>query len=255
MLKLCLVSCVVLILVSCTHLPQGYRSRNVGGISIVKNAELAGGNYQKEEFHVPFGKKRDGTEVVEVFLAKAKDKGARYVTDLSITLVTKKETDWEFCTTVVTPEGETTIHHETVYQPSESRTRYESRPVTQYVTEYERQCRMVSKPVFGWETHYEQEYDSFSKSYRSVPRSRPVTHYESQQECQSTPVSRTVTRYETQLTNEYIPAKWETISKAYTKWKLVENAPSCTRSKEGPSTVETPNFVRGLIYKGSALKE
>jgi hypothetical protein len=118
---------------------------------------------------------------------------------------------------------------------------------------------------------YRSQYDSFSKSTRSVPQTEHYTAYESHFECKSAPVTRlrsemvsknecgfetvtrTVTRYEFQLESTYVPPQMELV----TRQRLRELEPVCY-DLEGPAddpSLSPPsvarssgNRIEGKIY-------
>jgi hypothetical protein len=240
----------------CAHV-AGYENSKVEGIKVLKSTQAASlAEYTPQGFEHSFAKGEDSTKAVIDFLANAKKAGADYVSDIKISIVTDKES----CATLLVPEEE--IKSNPVIKTTSGRTEtsYVLKPVTRTVTENEYRCQMVQKPVQSSETYYDQQYDSYSKSSRSVPRTRYVTRYESQNDCRYTPVTKTATRYEYEWESHYIPPKTEYLSENYSEWKLLESEPTCVKHDDalkmkasGPSSpspaVGTLGTVSAQIYK------
>jgi hypothetical protein len=112
------------------------------------------------------------------------------------------------------------------------------------VTRYENRCHMVSKPVQRTETTYTTQYDSFSKSYRSVPQTRSVTHYEMQNECRLEPVQRMETQWEYTLESRYEPPRMEYLSSK----RLKQSEPVCYAAEDGAKK----SRVVGKAYRAGA---
>ena len=244
-----------ILLTSCSSLISGYTSREVPEIRIVKREQLAELELKELNFSMPFGEKQDGTHLVETFLLQAKNQGAKYVSDLSTTLTNKKGDEYEVCTTRITPEEKVSSITESNYKPGTVNNTYVQKPVSRMTTEYEYRCAPVLRPVQRMETVYQSQYDSSSKSYRSVPSTRYVTRNEYQQECRSEPVTRYVTRYESQLEAQYIAPLWERVTKTYSEWKLVESAPVCELVTTPPLNTAQPHEMKGKIYVVSESAE
>ena len=99
---------------------------------------------------------------------------------------------------------------------------------------------LVSKPVMETETTYQSQYDSFSKSYRSVPQTRSVTRYRMQNECRSEPVTRTETHWEYTTQTRFIPPRTEMLVER----RLTETEPVCHVAAEGAvSRVEGKTYT------------
>ncbi len=235
-------------LIGCAHVPQGYKSPHAPNIKIIKHSELDTLTTTSKPYSIYFGNQDDGTRAVEEFLKKAQAEGASFVTDLTITLRGANEKGWNACWTNIDPEGETIRQNETRLVPGQTKSNYVLKPVSRMVTEYEYRCHPVQKSYTDYETVYESQYDYYSKSYRSVPRSRAVTKYRSEQECRSEPVTRMATRYEYQFENQYVPPRWETIATYHTEWKLMESEPECRVETTSPPDPKLPNEVSGVIY-------
>ena len=235
----------------------------------------------------PFEGDANGTQLVEEFLARADRERVELLTDVAIYFPARDPRDGRVveCRSSIVPERVT----ETRTIPA----RYESvsinKPVTRMVTESEYRCKMVTKyenktyteyqqkcgsvmrPVTRTRTAYRSQYDSFSKSYRSVPYTETYTAYESHYECKSEPVTKTkmepvmrnecssemvtksVTRYEFQLENRYVPPQLEVIQRQ----RLRELDPQCyaVPVADGPpgsaltNRIEGRGFTRGAPAK------
>jgi hypothetical protein len=252
--------------------PVGYEDPRVPGVAVVNAPEVQKKDVREENIVVAadvartkglasrdevqsFGPDQDGTKLIVDFLAKARERGARYVSDIAIYFATTQEQKPVECKVAVYPADtvvpvETPAHTTLVptqvpvmrlVTEQEYRCHFVSKPVTHTETQYEQRCHMVSKPVTRYETTYTTQYDFATKSSRSVPQSRPVTHYESQNECRSEPVMKqvmrsemqnqcafepvthNVTRYEFQLAMHYVPARLDYVQQK----KLAQTDPVC----------------------------
>lgn len=229
---------------------------------------------------IPFTDGRDGTELVTRFFQDADRSGASLISELAIIIETARDGRSVACRTEIVPESVT----ETQLRPAQYKSVSVQRPVQKMVTEQvyrckpvtrsemrshserEQRCGSVTRPVQRTRTVYTTQYDSFSKSSRSVPRTESYTAYESRYECKSEPVTRmrsemvtktecsfesvtrTVTRYEFQLESSYIPAHMETL----TRQRLRELDPVCYElelSADDPS-LSPPSQVRGNRIEG-----
>jgi hypothetical protein len=209
--------------------PIGYEDPRVPGVAVVNPPEVREKEVSEENFVVAsgaarakgltpqdeaqsFGTDQDGTKLLIDFLAQARARGARYVSNIAIYVATTRDEKPVECKVGVYPEDEVVpveVPAHTTMVPTqvpvtrlvteqEYRCHLASKPVSRTETQYEQRCRMVQKPVTRYETTYTTQYDYMTKSNRSVSQSRPVTHYESQNECHSEPVMHQVTRYEMQ---------------------------------------------------------
>lgn len=199
--------------------------------------------FTSEVFVQKFEDKQDGTKLVLDYLKAAKEKGARYISNLKISIASTQDEKKTFCTTEIHPKSETKSKLKQTYTPSTYKGKYKLKPVTRMVTEYSYNCQYRTKPVMKMETTYTQQYDYYSKSYRSVPKTRYVTRYESVRECNYQPVSKMVLRYEYQYETEYIPPKWGIIEDHYTGWQLEESEPLCEDLNSDKS-----HEISGLIF-------
>jgi len=224
-------------------------------VRVVAAVEAAAAGWTGRPVSRTFGAGRDGTELVSTLLAEAERGGAVAVSDITITLAASTEDGPAECRTQILPErvSETRLTPAThrlvpvqrmvsrmVTEP-QYRCHMESRPETRSVTTYELRCRSVSRPVTRTRTTYSHQYDSRTRSSRSVPRTESYTTYESRQECHSEPVhrmktetvmknvcrhettTRTVTRYEHHWQSQYVPPRLETL----THHRLREGTPDC----------------------------
>jgi hypothetical protein len=238
----------LLSMVACVHGPEGYTAPDARGVVLTTQAEASKGGLEAWTLQVPFGAKQDGTELVLDFMKRAEQAGASYVSDVSIVLASEQDGQPVECRTRVEPRADTQLRHATVMRPGHTQSRMELVPVTRTVTEHEYRCHMVSEMRMVPETYTETQYDSFSKSSRSVTRTRMVTRSESRNQCNSVPVTRTVTRYEHQFRNEFIPPRFETELRPYTTWALQESAPECTPHEGTAAPATRPNRIEGTLY-------
>ncbi len=234
---------IVLSMLGCVNYYPGYSMEGAEDIKIIKPDMPGIENYSSEIMEVTFEKKQDGTQLILEFLKKAQEKGALYVSDITITINSVAESQPVSCVTEILPIDKTTAKTEPVYTSSKYQGKYVYKPVMKMVTEYQYKCEYVSKPVREQETYYTTEYDNYSKKSKSVSKTRYVTRYKSQQECASKPVTRYVTRYEYQYESEYIPPKLEYITRYYTTWELKESEPACT-----DGDVTESNMITGKLY-------
>ena len=222
---------------------------------VVAAGEAASAGWLGRPVAHTFGPGRDGTELVSALISEAEQQGAVAISDIAITLAAPGDDGPTECRTQILPEtvSETRLtpaRHRMVslHKPVSRlvtephyRCHMESRPETRSVTEYEQRCRSVSRPVTRTRTTYSHQYDSRTRSSRSVPRTESYTTYESRQECRSEPVHRTrthnvmknvcryetvthtVTRYEHQWQSQYVPPRLET----FTHHRLREGTPDC----------------------------
>jgi hypothetical protein len=250
---------------------------------VVSSDEAERSGLAPQPLALPFAGARDGTEVVAQYLAAADRAQARLISELAIVIESTREGRPIACRTEVVPEElrDTQLrpgrHHTVpVSRPvqrtvteMEYRCRHAMKPQTRTVTESERQCGTVQKPVTRTRTTYSSQYDWASKSTKQVPRTETYTAYESHyecnsrpvtksktemvssQDCRSEPVTRQVTRYEFQLESQYIPPRWETV----TRQRLRELEPVCVEldlpDEPGvaPPSVVRGNRIEGRIYR------
>lgn len=228
---------------------------------------------------IPFAGGRDGTELVAQFFQEADRARAQMISELAIILETTQDGRPVECRTEIVPESIT----ETQLRPGQYKTVSVQRPVQRTVTEqqyrckpvmrsemrshteYEQRCGSVMRPVQRTRTVYSTQYDSFSKSSRSVPRTEYYTAYESHYECKSQPVTRmrsemvsrsecgyepvtrTVTRYEFQLESQYVPPHMETL----TRQRLRELDPVCY---EIEAAADDPSLAPPTRARGSRIE-
>lgn len=206
---------------------EGHRHRDVPEVPVVGEdaaRKLVG---QWVDLQVPFDADEDTTAAMLAFLQRARDAGAKAVTDVEIQVVVSDPVAPSLCRTPVTPRGRPERVRDVVTRPARFEHRSEMTPVTRMVTENRYECQLVSKPVSRYETQYQYQYDPMSRSSRSVPVSRHVTRSELQNECAFRPVTRMVTRYEWQTRSRYIPPQWDVILRTHVEWDLTEGEPSC----------------------------
>jgi hypothetical protein len=222
---------------------------------IVAPHEAEARGYAWQSTLLQFGDEPDGTKLLMELLARAKAKGAAYVSDVRFHFVTAKGGKPVECeitiqpedvpAPVVVPEKVERVQAMVPVQRTVTEHEYKCTPVmrpnTHYVTEMQNQCASEMVPVTRTETTYVTQYDYTSKSSRSVPQTRTVTSYESryscrpqsvgrmvtdyrtEQDCHTEPVTRSVTRYEFQLQTHFVPPHLEYVQKR----KLSESEPVC----------------------------
>lgn len=254
-MKRVVIGLVLLTPLSCAHpqRPVGHETPHVPGIRIIMRAQADKLGLKGAKRELRFGDKQDGTKLVLDFLEEAKRAGSKYVSDICIILVTRRDGKLVSCETRLTPFAKKESYKVPHQTPARTEQRVVSRPVTRTVTEYQYQCRMVSRPVTRMQTTYQYQYDYASKSSRSVPVTRMVTSYEHRNDCRSVPVTRTVTRYEHQLETKYIPPRLTYLSAHYTDFDLIESMPSCEPVPNGPARGgKLPHRLVGIVYEGSS---
>jgi hypothetical protein len=240
---------------------------------IVAPQEAEARGYSWQGTLLQFGDQPDGTKLLMELLARAKDKGAAYVSDVRFHFVTAKNGKPVECeigihpedapAPIAVPEHVERVNVMAPVQRSVTEQQYQcrpvSRPTTRYVTEMQNQCRSEMVPVTRYETTYTTQYDYSTKSSRTVSQSRPVTSYESryschpqsvgrtvtdyrmEQDCHSEPVTRTVTRYEFQLQNHFVPPHLEYVQQR----RLKETEPVCYVAAAG---AEQGNRLEAKLY-------
>jgi len=225
------------------------------GPRVVSHAEAARSGYKSRAVSLAFGSGADGSQLIERLLKEADAADAALVSDISINLVASGEQGPTECRTAVVPESVT----ETREIPARYQLVSVQKPVTREVTEneyrchmtshleqrtatdYQQRCSQVSRPVQRSRTSYSSQYDSFTKSSRSVPHTEYYSENESHTECRMEPVQRQktesvprnecryepvthlATRYEWQLDNQYTPPQVE----VYRRHRLRELEPNC----------------------------
>jgi hypothetical protein len=240
---------------------------------IVSPGEAQAAGYAWQSTLVSFGEGQDGTKLLMDLLARAKAKGAPFVSDVVLHFASAKNGKPLECVVgiqpedvprpVVVPEKVKVVPVTVPVTRQVSEPNYVCRPVsrsvTRMVTDYQQRCSMVSHPVTHMETTYSYQYDYTSHSSRSVPQSRSVTTYEYQNECHSEPVSRTVfetkmeqechteyvtrsvTRPEFQLQTQFVPPHLEYVQAR----KLRETEPVCYETDLAP---DRGNRLEAKIY-------
>jgi hypothetical protein len=175
-------------------------------------------------------------------MAAARARGASRVGDVSLYVVKPHDADIVECRTQFYPERAVEPH----VVPGGVRMVSVTRPVMRSVTHFENRCYMVSKPVQHMETTYTQQYNSFARSYSSVPQMHSVTRYEMQNECRLEPQTRMETHWEYTLASQYEPARVEYLS----KMRLKETEPSCYVAP----TVDATSRVEGKLFLQKAAE-
>ncbi len=229
--------------------PTGYTDRKVPDIRIITAAEASTHDLESEPYSLEFGAGTDGSGLITRFLRAARQRGATHVSGLEIHLVSNRDGRPVQCTTRIAPKHHLRTRMEQRWTPSRMQSHMVVRPVTRTVTEMQNECRTVMRPVTRTETYTTQQYDSFSRSSRSVTRTRLVTRNESRQECRMVPRTRTVTRMEHQWENRYVPPRMETISRRYSQWELGEGAPECSAIEPGNAR---RNRITGTLHRKRA---
>lgn len=241
---------------------------------VVPSGDVATRGLARASDRVSFGPGEDGTQILASFLERARQRGAKFVSDLRIYLVGEQDGQPAECVILVRPEDSleatevpgrmtrVSITRHVTKVVTEPQYECDSRmvPVTRTRTTYQRRCGLVSKPVTRTETTYHMEYDYSSKRSRSVPRTRSVTRYEMKNECHNEPqtrteheykwertcrtqlVTRSVTRPEIMFVNRFVPPHLENIQKT----KLVQTEPACRSLPHGSSVPK--NRIEGLLH-------
>ena len=286
------VAVVAAAVAACEPVPRySYKSNRAGGgtaeqdlppapARVVSAHEAEQSGLTGRPLVIPFEGGRDGTELVARFFQDADRARAHLISELAIIIETTQEGRPVECRTEIVPESIT----ETQLRPGRYKTVSVQRPVQRTVTEqqyrckpvmrselrshteYEQRCGSVMRPVQRTRTVYTTQYDSFSRSSRSVPRTEHYTAHESHYECKSQPVTRmrsemvsktecglepvtrTVTRYEFQLESQYVPPHMETL----TRQRLRELDPVCyeiAAAADDPS-LSPPTPARGNRIEG-----
>jgi hypothetical protein len=112
----------------------------------------------------------------------------------------------------------------------------------------ESRCHMVSRTVMRSETSWTQQYDSISKSSRSVMQTRMVPHQELQQECLMETVWRSVSRLEpvTEWVQPPPELVWAPVT--HVRWDLVADLPACDET----AGAKPARWVDGMLYQDEA---
>ncbi|WP_223643657.1 hypothetical protein [Corallococcus sp. EGB] len=224
-------------------------------MTLTTRDEAAASGLKPWKLAVAFGARRDGTQLLLDFMKRAEAAGGRYVSDVRIVLASDQDGEPVECLTEIVPESSVEIARMLQSTPGRTEMRYHLVPVTKTVFESQYQCQFVMEPRTVSETYYERQYDSSSKTSRSVPRTRMVTRFENRQKCGYAPMTRTVTRFEYQFRSEYIPPRLEMVARRYTRWSLKETLPVCAPSSRQPEDPPSmPHRVEGEVY-GGALEQ
>lgn len=179
----------------------------------------------------------NGASMVEAWLAAARRLGSHRVGAITVHVVRERDGGAYECRTSFGPRN--TVEAVTV--PGHGEWDFGPRPVQRVVTHLEQRCQMVSKPHMRMETTYTSQYDSFSKSFRSVPQTRSVTDYRLENECRLETVSRMETQWQYGSEWRYTPPRTEFLDSK----RLVEAAPVCD-AVDDPSAVSR---VEGIVYR------
>jgi hypothetical protein len=185
----------------------------------------------------------DGTTMVGKWLAAARRVASDRVGSITIHIVRAQEQGPVECQSVLYPKD--TVVPVTV--PAQSQLVSVPRPVQRPVMHLEQRCQLVSKPHMRMETTYTSQYDSFSKSYRSVPQTRTVTDYQMENECRLESVSRMETQWEYGLEWHYTPPRTEFLDAK----QLRETEPTCQAVQDGAGV----SRVEGLVYRAPSAQD
>ena len=158
--------------------PAAPHAPSAPGMRVITADKAAEDGLTSVDLELPFPDATDGTRMLEDWIAAARRRGATRIGDLTLYVVKPRDADTVECRSAFYPEE--TVEPRWVHGTYQSVP--VSRPVTRWVTHYEYRCHMVSKPVQHMETTYTQQYNSFTKSYSSVPQTRSVTRYEMRNE-------------------------------------------------------------------------
>lgn len=223
-------------------MPQGYQHQAVPGVTVVPApAEGTPGRVHRVEADA--GATDD--QRVQAFLADAAKQGATRVGGLTLVQVTEGDGGVRTCRRAFEPVG--TEHTVIVPQqrgaPPQPRTVMKLAWRTEPYTES--RCHMVSRTVMRSETYSTQQYDSLSRSSRSVMQTRTVPHQETQQECRMETAWRTVSRLEP-VTEWYQPPPelvWVPVT--HVRWELVADPPVCEETPDA----RPARWVEGMLYR------
>lgn len=232
---------VALSIAACIPEPQGAKHPEVPNLTIVTAEQGARLGIEPVHASSTFEEGQDGTRVVVDFLQRATLRGARYVSDLRVVIISEQDGKPIACETRIAPVEERV----NVMVPGGFKSAPTLAPVSRMVTESQYRCRMVSEPVTRSETTYRTEYDYSRKTTRTVPKTRMVTRYEMRQKCGLEPVTRMVTRYEFQYRMQYAPPHLESVSRQ----KLKETQATCF-TEEGNTAGEGlgKSRVEAMLY-------
>jgi hypothetical protein len=218
-------------------------------IRVITPEQAAQAGLTPVDLDIPFAEEADGTHMLEGWVGAARSRGATRVGDLVVYVVKPHGDDLVECRSVLYPENSVAPE----FVGGGYRLVPVTRPVTRYVTRYEYRCHMESKPVTHSETTYSMQYDSFSKSSRSVPQTRMVTRYEMRNECRSEPVSKLETHWEYTLEGRYEPPRVEYLA----RMRLKETEPACyvAPSADATSRVEGKLYLQDKSTEGKDPRE
>jgi hypothetical protein len=190
----------------------------------------------ESNLEVPVTDDSDGSRMVATWLDAVRRRGSTRVGTIAVHVVRTRDEGTVECVSTLYPKNATVP----VTIPPSSHAVPVTRAVERPVFHTEQQCSMVSRPHTRMVTTYTMQYDSFSKSTRSVPQNQMVTEYQMQNECHTQLVSRLETQYEYATEWRYSPPRVELLDKEMLK----ESAPSCEVTSD-PMAVSR---VVGVVY-------
>lgn len=176
-----------------------------------------------EPLRIELDANQDGTKMLVGALTYAKKRGAVGVSEVSVVL--PGEGEGVECRSAIHSEATT----EERVVPGHTTLVPVSKPVTRMVTQSRNVCRLESKPYTEMQTTYTTQYDSISKTTRSVPQQRMVSKTRLENVCRYEPYTSMQTFYEYQSEQRYTPPSTEYLKSR----KLVTSEPLCYEA-EGP---------------------
>lgn len=228
-----------LMLTACVG-PAGYRHPGVPGVAVVPEGQAGGGTLHR----LDATREASDDELLHSFLLDAQQRGAAAVSRVTLHEVDARDGRAQDCSRFFAPMGQVETRMEAVMKASVPETRTVMRTVMRTEPQSEYRCHMVPRTVMRSETQWTMQYDSFTKSTRSVPVTRMVSHQEMQQECRSETTWRTVTRLEPTTELHIPPARMVWVPVSHVQWRLEENPPICVDANGAAEG----RWVEGLLH-------
>jgi hypothetical protein len=193
-----------------------------------------------EPLRIDLDATQDGTKMLVGALTYAKKRGAVGVSEVSVVLPGEKEG----------VECRSSIHSEATTEervvPGHTTLVPVTKPVTRMVTQSRQVCRLESKPYTEMQTTYTTQYDSISKTTRSVPQQRMVSKTRFENVCRYEPYTSMQTFYEYQSEQRYTPPSTEYLKSR----KLVTSEPLCYEA-EGTIT----RRLEGTLWRRAKVEK
>jgi hypothetical protein len=237
------VACVPVEGAPVTPSPAAPDAPHAADIQVITPEQAARAGLTGTALSIAYPDDSDGTSMVGKWLAAARRRGSDRVGAITIHIVRPQEQGPVECQSVLYPKD--TVVPVTV--PGQGQFISVPRPVQHMVMHLEQRCHLVSKPHMRMETTYTSQYDSFSKSYRSVPQTRTVTDYRMENECHLESVSRMETQWEYGLEWRYTPPRTEFLDEK----QLRETDPTCQPVEDGAAV----SRVEGLVYRTPSAQD